>query len=396
MKKLIALLLCAAMMTALCACGGTNIESYAEDNGAEPVAPVETAEDSVAEGPGYSAYPGDTVVGTVNGEDVTWMEYFYWLNDYTMYLEQLAAAYGVTLNGWDANDVSSTDTNGTVVLLNTQYAVTRHHAVQDKAEEMGLALTEDDRALILQVFETNADQGMGDADGICSEEEAAAFEAYLAERNVDRTFFDYLNEVSLLADKLYVEMYGDTNEKYTDEDVAAYAEASGLMAAKHILLLTKDMSTGEALPEEEAAAQKALAEDLLTQLQAVEGDTAALEELFDQLTAQYTEDTGYAAYPDGYIFGAGEMVAEFENAVRALDDYGLSGIVESSYGYHIVLRIPVNPDGVLGSDSNGNIVTLRAQAASNAFNSAMESWMEEAEVVWNEEFEVMDLTAIFG
>ena len=126
------------------------------------------------------------------------------------------------------------------------------------------------------------------------------------------------------------------------------------------------------------------------------GEPAALVELFDQLTAEYTEDTGYAAYPEGYIFGEGEMVTEFEEAVKALDEYGLSGIVESSYGYHIILRTPVDPDGVLGTDSYGNEVTLRYQLASNAFSADMETWMSEADVVWNEGFETMDLAAIFG
>lgn len=249
--------------------------------------------------------------------------------------------------------------------------------------------------MLQEVFETNADQGLGDADGVCTEEEIAAFEAYLAERNVDRAFFDFLNEITLLADKLYLNAYGQAGVNYPDEEVVAFAEANGLMSAKHILLLTKDMTTGQSLSEEEIAAQKALAEDLLAQLQAVE-EPAALEELFDQLTAEYTEDTGYAAYPDGYIFGAGEMVAEFENAVKALGEYGLSGIVESSYGYHIILRTPMDPNGVLGADSYGNEVTLRNQASSNAFSADLAAWMDEAEVSWNEGFEAMDLTALLG
>lgn len=400
MKKIISLLLCLAMMLSLCACGGTSIESYA-DGAAETVETAETAENP---GLGYGAYPADTVVGTVNGEEITWMEYFYWVNYYVMYVQQLAAAYGLTLTAWDANELSSTDTNEKVVMLNAQYMIAQHHAVQDKAEELGITLDEEDQALILEVFETNADQGMGDADGVCSEEEAAAFEAYLAEQNVDRAFFDYLNEVSLLSEKLFMNAYGEYGANYSDEEVAAFVAENGYLSAKHILLLTTDMTTGEALSEEEVASQKALAEDLLAQLQAVEGaseeasgEPTALVELFDQLTAEYTEDTGYAAYPEGYIFGEGEMVAEFENAVKELDvNYGLSGIVESSYGYHIILRTPVNPDGVLGTDSYGNEVTLRNQLASNAFTADMDTWQTEAETVWNEGFELLDLTAIFG
>lgn len=404
MKKIIALLLSLCMMLALCACGGSEIEYYENDGetaetteAAETAETAEAAETTGLAGPGYDAYPGEMVVGTVNGEEVTWMEYYYWLYYYNLYVNQLAASYGVTLTGWDVNELSSTDTNGEVVVMNAQYAVTQHHAIQTKADEMGIVLSEEDQALIDQVFELNADSAAGDADGVCTEEEAAAFEAYLAEQNVDKAFFDYLNETSLLSERLYAAVYGEMGADYPEEDILAYAEENGILSAKHILLLTQDMTTGEALSEDEAAAKLATAEDLLAQLQAVESDPVALEELFDQLTAEYTEDTGYAYYPEGYVFGEGEMVAEFENAVKELDsNYGLSGIVESSYGYHIILRTPITPESSVGTDSYGNAVNMRSAVTSNLFNDQMASWIETASVSWSEGFEALDLNTIFG
>ena len=395
MKKIIALLLSLCMMLALCACGGSEIEYY--ENDAETAETAEAAETAEFTGPGYDAYPGDMVVGTVNGEEVTWMEYYYWLYYYNLYVNQLAASYGVTLTGWDVNELSSTDTNGQVVVMNAQYAVTQHHAIQTKADELGIVLTEEDQALVDQVYELNADSAVGDADGVCTEEEAAAFDAYLAEQNVDKAFFDYLNETSLLSEKLYAAIYGEMGADYPEEDILAYAEENGILSAKHILLLTQDMTTGEALSEDEAAAKLATAEDLLGQLQAVESDPVALEELFDQLTAEYTEDTGYAYYPEGYVFGEGEMVAEFENAVKELDpNYGLSGIVESSYGYHIILRTPITPESSVGTDSYGNSVNMRSAVTSNLFNDDMTSWIDGASVSWSEGFEALDLNTIFG
>lgn len=398
MKKIIALLLSLCMMLALCACGGSEIEYYENDGEtAETAEAAETTETAEFAGPGYDAYPGDMVVGTVNGEDVTWMEYYYWLYYYNLYVNQLAASYGVTLTGWDVNELSSSDTNGQVVVMNAQYAVTQHHVIQTKADEMGIVLTEEDQALIDQVFELNADSAVGDADGICTEEEAAAFETYLAEQNVDKAFFDYLNETSLLSEKLYAAIYGEMGADYPEEDILAYVEENGILSAKHILLLTQDQTTGEALSEDEAAAKLATAEDLLAQLQAVESDPVALEELFDQLTAEYTEDTGYAYYPEGYIFGEGEMVAEFEDAVKELDpNYGLSGIVESSYGYHIIFRTPITPESSVGTDSYGNSVNMRSAVTSNLFNDEMSAWIEGASVSWSEGFEALDLNTVFG
>ena len=64
----------------------------------------------------------------------------------------------------------------------------------------------------------------------------------------------------------------------------------------------------------------------------------AISSLFAQFADEYSEDTGREANPTGYIFTPGTMVAEFENAVKALKPGELSGLVESTYGYHIILR----------------------------------------------------------
>ena len=47
---------------------------------------------------------------------------------------------------------------------------------------------------------------------------------------------------------------------------------------------------------------------------------------------------GRATNPDGYVFTPGTMVASFEDAAAALEPGQISGIVESDYGYHIILR----------------------------------------------------------
>jgi hypothetical protein len=411
MKKLIALLICLCLMLGTMAgCGASALESTdTEDTTEAAEATVdETAEEADATedetvtgiglgGTGYETYDPDTVVGTVNGEDVTWMEYYYWLNYYTQYVQSMASTYGVTLSSWDANELSSDNTNAQVVLLNAQYAVTQYHVMETEANDLGITLSEEDEETLQSVFDQNADYSTGDGDGECTEEEAAAFEEYLAQQNVDRDFFDYLNRVSLLNNNAFLELYGENGSAYPDEDVMAYAEDNGLMAAKHILLLTVDTSTGEALDDDTIAEKKALAEDLNAQLQAVADDQDAMVALFDELMDEYTEDTGYAYYPDGYIFSDGEMVEAFEDAVKALDEnYGLSEIVESEYGYHIILRIPVNPDATAGTDSYGNAYSLRNIAASEQFSGLMDAWMDAADVQWNDGFETLDLLAIFG
>ena len=119
-------------------------------------------------------------------------------------------------------------------------------------------------------------------------------------------------------------------QEYIDQH---YGAENGSYSAKHILLKTVD-DAGSALSEDEIAQKKAQAEDLLAQLRASNDPQA----LFDQLMAEYNEESGE---PDeGYTFGPGEMVDEFYDGTAALEEYEISDLVESQFGYHIIMRLP--------------------------------------------------------
>ena len=85
--------------------------------------------------------------------------------------------------------------------------------------------------------------------------------------------------------------------------------------------------------DEEKAAAKAEAEEILAGFAAGEATEAA----FAALAAEKTDDTGSAAngglYEDIY---PGQMVANFEDWCYADHKAGDTGIVESEYGYHIM------------------------------------------------------------
>ena len=85
---------------------------------------------------------------------------------------------------------------------------------------------------------------------------------------------------------------------------------------------------------EEVTAAKAKADDLYKQIK----DGAD----FDKLMNENSQDPGLATAPDGYEFGKGQMVPEFEEASYALAVNEVSEPVETSYGYHIIKRVPLD------------------------------------------------------
>lgn len=61
---------------------------------------------------------------------------------------------------------------------------------------------------------------------------------------------------------------------------------------------------------------------------------------FNLLLSQYGTDPGMTSYPNGYLFTNGDMVEEFENAVKALAIGSCSSApVKSQFGYHVILRL---------------------------------------------------------
>jgi parvulin-like peptidyl-prolyl isomerase len=95
---------------------------------------------------------------------------------------------------------------------------------------------------------------------------------------------------------------------------------------RHILLLTQGKSD-----EEKAAARKRI-EELLARAQAGED--------FAALAKQYSEDPGSKDNGGLYEnFPRGQMVKPFEDAAFSVPVGGLSGVVETTFGYHIIMVV---------------------------------------------------------
>ena len=323
---------------------------------------------------------GDTVVGTVGGYEITAAELLYWLNSaIENYLTQFSAI-GLTSIPWDTELDGATVEE--IILQSALEASAFYRLLPELGAAEGLTLHQEDLDDMNSQLE-GFDQEMG----------AEMTEHRLWYQMMTREQFVRLYESGLMFAQLQELYYGEGSEGYpTDAEVLAYAQDQmGVYRAKHILLLTKDMeqtvtnedgTTGYApLDDATVAEKKALAEELKAKLDAYTGDD--LIGYFTELADEYSEDSGRAGNPEGYTFGSGQMVEEFESAAAALGEGEVSEIVESYYGYHIILRKPL--------DEAKAVDAVRE----TYFSGLLESRIEDAAVEMNPAVEALDLVDIY-
>lgn len=362
-KKLLCLLLAAALCLGLTACGEK-----------EP----EFSTGEVLDGLCYTAtgLSPDAVALTVDGSPVRADVYLYWLiysaSNIESYMSYMAQEFD-----WDAQ-LTDTETVEEYVHADALAAVKYFAALDCLAAENGVVFGDEGKKALEELRESNVES-------VGSEEE------YLEQLDLMCLTEDGWNEICRVQYLYQMLSEQAANAEpgsafYADEDTLAdYAESLGYVTADHILLLTMDMSTYTAYDEDTIAAQKALAESLLDQINSYDGDD--LTAYFTQLADEYGEDPGRTTYPTGYTFGSGEMVQEFEDAALALEEGQVSDIVEVSYGYHIILRKPLDRAAAAEAVRDGyleSLISEKVLAISDA-----------AEVVFSPEAEAMDMRSIY-
>ena len=374
MKKTITLLLVLALsLGLLTACGSTEIHSYQEDA---------QTEDVFANA--YGAYAPDTLVATADGTPVYWNEFSYWL----AYIGSQIAYPGEDGKiDWYAAE-GSEEPLAETLLKNVQDSILQYHILEGMAAEKGIKFGEEGEEYVESMIRDAITSTAGE-DG--TEED---FADYLKDYYLDMDVLRYQGKIQYLYTKLFEELFGANGEKVSDEDIAEYVEENGLMLAKHILYSVTD-ETGAELDDAAKAEKKAAAESAVQQLRAITDDEALVTK-FDEIMNAESEDPGLAYYPNGYVFGSGEMMQEFEDGTKALGDYEVSDPVETAAGYHVILRLPLTGDASVGSDESGNDISLRYQVAMEQFNDLATARTEQAEIVWEKGFENPDLNKIFG
>ena len=327
----------------------------------------------------------DEVVLSLGGETVSWDEYCQWLfstgRQIEDYFRQMASFYGLAAD-WEG---SVGDGSG---MTYAQYAVHETNenlsnilAYRLFAAQEQITLSEDQQAQLTDEALAKALLG-----------ENATVEQLTAELEKEGfgiETFRRIRETNLQLDAFFDETYGENGGKVTDEEAVAYLEEKGYVSAGHILLMTIDPNTGDKLEEAAVAEKKLKAGEIADELRAI-ADPEQRERRFLELKAELCEDGGKIAYPNGYTYTAGTMVKEFENAVNALEPFEVSDPVESAYGYHVIMRLPLRADSLLYS-AQGTPVTARQETAVAGMNDRLAAFIEANPVAFAEGIEDFDL-----
>ena len=393
MKKKIALVLALAAALSLSACGGGQsapqpTESPAAAESPATPAPAATPGVTVAEDPAMARYTrafekldaGDEVL-RINGLSVRWREYFYWMHSIVQTIENY---YGPIE---DFNAPFDLDREGRSYAEHIRYyaanSVAQYRVLETLCAQWGVTLSPESREICDTRWETDVNDYSGG--------DEAGFLEMLEGEFIDRELYEYLNYCAYLYVDAFAARYGENGEKCSDEQALAYAAENDYVRVKHLLFSTVD-ETNQPLPDEEKADRLAAAEAALKQLR----ESADREKTIDELMP-LSEDPGSQLYTDGYTFGRGRMVPEFEEAAYALAEGEVSEIVETSYGYHVLLRLPIDPDAVMDIDqTTGTPYTLRFNAAQMAYESELDAGVTGAQIETLPALAELDFQALFN
>ena len=386
MKKLLALALACAMALSMLA-GCSSKEEPASESGTEvestPYVPSITYEEvdlsTLTEPVEFVAgMAPDTVVGTVGGYDITVDSLLYWFNYAATYTLQQYYYLGMSDVDWRA-DIGTVMSIAETVLGSALELASYYALLPGKAaQEYGLTPDQAELDQLNKELQSVLEYFEGD-------ETKAAHYLWMSMTDAEQ----HANMVATasLENQLQEVLFGKGGQREaTDAELIAYAtDELGYYGAKHILLVTVDMDAPtynedgslkgfEPLDDATVASQKALIEDLKAQLDAAADPVA----LFDTLMMEYSEDTGLSSYPDGYTAYQGQMVEEFETAALALNVGEISDVVESLYGYHIIMRTPLDPE------------EYRADYVAIQMDDLGREWLEANTVQSNEAFASID------
>lgn len=189
------------------------------------------------------------------------------------------------------------------------------------------------------------------------------------------SYFDALDAQSLTdsffaklitMNELYYLAISDYTENISEDEVFDYVNENDFVCIKHIFISK----------ETEDAYKTALQ----IHLELEEGAD------FDELLAQYGQDSVLSSRDGGYYFTHGWKIKELEDAAFSLKAGEISGIVQSLSGYHIVKRFDIEKDELAKSPDYS---TIAINAAAVQLSSTLSDMQKNITLSYADNFDVL-------
>ena len=360
-------------------------QEEAQENAAEPAQEAPAAETGPASGrlnydTLYALHDKDEKVLQIGGKEERWGDYFYVLfsqcSQIESYFDSMAAYYGMLFHWNDPIEEGTDETFAETAVDTAESLMIQMAALEKFAEDHDITLDEEDLAAVEEQKKADRVNALGEN---ATEED---FREVLRQVYLSDEMYDRIVRQNILYQTCFNRLYGEKAEKPSDEEALQYLKDNGYLSAAHILLSNTNSETGEKLDEEALAAKKAQLEALIDELRAIEDDQERAKAFLKKIP-ELSEDPGSVYYPEGYTFTEGRMVPEFENAAKELEDFAVSDVVETSYGYHILLRLPLKADAIVEySSGSGEVRTARMLAANALYGEALQATADALELSW--------------
>jgi len=308
-------------------------------------------------------------------------QYVTWSEMYVFIFSMVANLTGFFESPVDWSEVID-DTDGETTMADMVLNLATENAIvflsyRYGAASVGVSLSQDD------LDDINANmQGIIEFYGGFEELSTALREEY---GFYDYEAFENMVMTESLVGAVMRELYGEFGANLSDEVAADFAERQNFMMAKHILVMSADNENARNDIDEIYNRLRPRASD------------ADFEDFFTEMMLEYSEDPGSIRNPEGYLFQPWDMVEPFSVAAMDLSPGEMSDIVETTHGYHIILRVPTNLDGVPISVANmGQTHTIRQLAAGENFEGTVSEWREQMNIEFSALHDSISIARMFA
>ena len=295
---------------------------------------------------GYVIVDGEKIVPEyvikINDNPISLAEYRYY------YLNQKRELDGGDNKVWK-DYPEYTDSLRTYV----ESTLTEVYAIRDLAFENGVE--PDYKKVNEQIDEYK--EGMSSSD----------FKKGLKEYHLTKELYEYILQGYELYSSLFDYYFGQNGTKSMSEgELMEYVEEN-YTHAKHILIYPNTTMSDEDY-------EKHLS-DVLAKAKSGED--------FDALIKEFSNDTAMPSI--GYYFTKDEMPEEFVDACDSLSEGEISDLVKSSHGYHIIQKLPVDPD---------DIQSLTDVVYNEIFSQIIDEKILNSQIEYCDEYEYITPTAV--